>query len=551
MAATASSSASTSKSDSIDISEAVNHFSQGKRHLLVQDYPSAVSSLQSATEIFAEKYGEMANECGDAYFQYGKALLELARMETGVLGNALDGVPEDSEDSEESNSNKDQVESPNNLSVDEQEKIAEEVDRALEETSRELDAKFAQWKSQEISKVSSDGSENTFTGKFTKLSVGKENTFSNDEKLNDSGTGFEKFKSEICEVTKISDSQNEPNSVKSNVKLDKIENDVSKCGNAELEKELCEDDDDDDEAEAEAEDKEEEEEDDEKEVTIDKSPENKKGDEENDGNEAENDEDKEEMKLKMADTYLKLGEIAIESGNYQAAEEDLTKCLKIRQNDLEPDDRLIAETHFQLGVAFSFNSEFDKGRSSYEEATKVIKQRISNLENKLKDITDQDQKETLQLEITDLKELIPEINSKVEDTEDMKRNAAKAREEAIKEAISQQKVMFGTEDASTSKDPFADSGFTSSSSLKNGPFIAASPTKPVSNIGHLVRKKRKTDDESSETGSPLKKVCSSTENIISSENNINGTATSYPNHKEEMSQFNTLGEVDTLFNGIH
>ena len=64
---------------------------QGKRHLLVRDVNSAVNSLQEACRLLAEQYGETADPCGEAYFFYGKALLELSRIETGVLGNALDG----------------------------------------------------------------------------------------------------------------------------------------------------------------------------------------------------------------------------------------------------------------------------------------------------------------------------------------------------------------------------------------------------------------------------------------------------------------------------
>ena len=67
----------------------------GKRHLLVQDISSAVTSLGEACELLAEEFGDKAPECAEAYFYYGKALLEMFRLEAGVLGN-IDGEGEDS-----------------------------------------------------------------------------------------------------------------------------------------------------------------------------------------------------------------------------------------------------------------------------------------------------------------------------------------------------------------------------------------------------------------------------------------------------------------------
>merc|ERR1711953_1301012 len=72
----------------------------GKRHLLVQDISSAVTSLGEACELLAEEFGDKAPECAEAYFYYGKALLEMFRLEAGVLGN-IDGEDEDSEEKSE------------------------------------------------------------------------------------------------------------------------------------------------------------------------------------------------------------------------------------------------------------------------------------------------------------------------------------------------------------------------------------------------------------------------------------------------------------------
>merc|ERR1712096_83671 len=107
--------------------DGVDHLLEGKRHLLVQDFPSASDSLARACKYLADKHGETANECADAYFHYGKTLLELGRMETGVLGNALQGVPDCDDESYEN------IEAAEKMNEDEKEDVGVKVMEALEE----------------------------------------------------------------------------------------------------------------------------------------------------------------------------------------------------------------------------------------------------------------------------------------------------------------------------------------------------------------------------------------------------------------------------------
>ncbi|XP_077498853.1 protein HGV2-like isoform X4 [Amblyomma americanum] len=106
---------------------------QGKRHLLVQDYPSAVASLQEACQLLGTLYGETAKECGEAYLCYGRALLELARQETGVLGNALESEEEQDDDEDDDDAEGGEEKSPDG------EGDAAEADAASTEEDAEED----------------------------------------------------------------------------------------------------------------------------------------------------------------------------------------------------------------------------------------------------------------------------------------------------------------------------------------------------------------------------------------------------------------------------
>jgi len=102
----------------------------------VHAIPDAVSNCSKACEIMVKHKGEMATECAEAYFYYGKALLELSRVESGVLGNALDGVDMEMKTTDVKDT---LVEDTEAMTTDEKSEIEEKVADALEENFEKHD----------------------------------------------------------------------------------------------------------------------------------------------------------------------------------------------------------------------------------------------------------------------------------------------------------------------------------------------------------------------------------------------------------------------------
>ncbi|XP_051929402.1 nuclear autoantigenic sperm protein isoform X2 [Hippocampus zosterae] len=151
-----SSSAPATDGCSVDVmEEAKKLIGTGNRHLVMGDVVAAVGVFQDACGMLAAKYGDTADECGEAFFLCGKSLLELARMENTVLGNALEGVPEESEDEQPSNSN---IESANNLDDEEDDDSDdddddEEVDKNGDKEEDEVGNLQLAWEMLEVAKV--------------------------------------------------------------------------------------------------------------------------------------------------------------------------------------------------------------------------------------------------------------------------------------------------------------------------------------------------------------------------------------------------------------
>lgn len=375
--------------------EAFTHLAQGKRHLLVKDYDEAVTSFTTACELLSQLYGELANECGEAYFNYGIALLELARTESGVLG--IEGEGEESPESEEE----------------------EEEDADKKECTAESEP-------------------------------------NNVENGRDSGNESheKKMKSSAEAESTIADSTNSTkgSEVENNKPGDDSE-DEGDISNLRLAWEMFE---------------------------LAKAIFKRQAE----GNK--------QMNLKLAEVHLKLGEVGLESETYTQAIEDIKTCLDIQTQNLDEHDRCIAETHYQLGMAYSLVNDFDEAVVQLNLAHQILEKRVEYLQGRGKQgFSNVEQNENpfykIEDEIAEINALLPDVREKINDMKDFKKETKKALMaglDANKEAKASSESRQGTSAGSFGAFPVSSQ--------------PESDVKPASDISHLVRKKRKLDPDSSE-----------------------------------------------------
>jgi len=125
---------SPSKESGSEESRAALLLDNGRESLLLKEIPRAVCELSEASEILSKKFGDKADECAETLLCYGKALLELSKIESTVISNALEGVDMDGEDK-----GSDQVEDPEKLSDKEKAEVKDQVSEAMEENFDKID----------------------------------------------------------------------------------------------------------------------------------------------------------------------------------------------------------------------------------------------------------------------------------------------------------------------------------------------------------------------------------------------------------------------------
>ncbi|XP_074453870.1 nuclear autoantigenic sperm protein isoform X2 [Larus michahellis] len=181
-----------------------------------------------------------------------------------------------------------------------------------------------------------------------------------------------------------------------------------------------------------------------------------------------------EAQLHAAQAHLKLGEVSIESENYTQAIEEFQACLALQQKYLEAHDRLLAESHYQLALAYHYNSQFDEAVLQFGKSVEVIDKRMAMLTERIKKAesgSPEDEKE-----IEELKGLLPEIKEKIEDSKESQKSARVA-ELALKA------TLVGTTSGFAQSE---DSGSVSTIPVRKA---ADGASQCVTDISHLVRKK--------------------------------------------------------------
>ncbi|CAL8097213.1 unnamed protein product [Calicophoron daubneyi] len=399
---------------------------KGRRSLICGEIAQAVESFQKACEMISAEYGDLDDRLGDPNLLYGTALLELARMESTVIGNALEGVPEEESATE---SEDEMVEEGPEMTAEEKEDLSNKVLDAMCEQAED-----------EVPGIVDKSDEKTETDNGTKES--KTDEQSHAEMCDDA-------KPSDGEVPVVSESgegvDSGANIVETKEEKDDEEADeVDEEGDQKKEAEQGEEDKDDTEKE-----------DDQDEITnlqlawevieVAKKIFSRKTDDEN--------------RLKVAECLEKLAEISREKEDYTQALADLTECLSIRSSILSDDNREIAETHFQLGTTHAVAGDLEQASCSFMHAIECLKRHAENLKKKIPTKDDGSEEKD---EINALRSSLKEVESLITDVE--KRRAE------VEEDRTAVQVKVGES-----------SGVPQKSDISE---------KPAGDISHLIRKKR-------------------------------------------------------------
>lgn len=388
------------------LDEAKDLLAQGKRFMALEDYRSATDCLEMSCQLYDSFYGVAKRECADAYFEYGLALVALANLEAGTGTDKImkkAGINGDDDDDEAQNDDDEDEEEENDEEEEGEGEDGDDADEADENNEKEAEKQ--------------NGKDHTTTEKDEANGTSEKNQ--DVDMVNDS-------EPVTAQPSASTSTDNEPKpgtSLGNEAKDDEsVENEEATTIEIAWEV-LC------------------------LAKRLFMTDESLMG------------------RLKLAETLQKLGEISIEWENNDNAVSILQECLEIRQAILPPEDRLIALTYYHLGLAHSFKSEVQEANNNFSKAIEVIEKRIATLEKDLEKGKESQDTVAVSMyikEINELKELLPDMYMRLDDSKD---DGPKGPE-----VLKRTREEMQQEDEEAKK-------------------VCSDKSKPVDDISHLVKRK--------------------------------------------------------------
>jgi nuclear autoantigenic sperm protein len=348
-----------------DFEKAQKLFQQGKKNLFLNKYDESVNNFGDACKVYAAKFGEMDPKCAEVYFFYGRSLLELARVENTVLGNALSGVPEETEPVNDS-----RYGNPDDVAAEEKSEISDKVIDALCSTEEQATATTAATTTEVVAEVATEAA----AAAAAPVVAATESTATEAAAATVEGAAEEEEEEE-------GDDEEVEGEETAEAKEEEADDDI---GNLQSSWEMFE---------------------------LAKLIYSKNFEE-----------DALFKSKRVAECLLKLGEISIEQEIYDQAVTDITESIRVQEEVAagERDERMLAESYYQLGMARQFNNQFVEANDAYQRSINIVQLKIEKLRGRLLGVTaegaDADLERTaINDEIAELEALLPEMTSKLEE----------------------------------------------------------------------------------------------------------------------------------------
>ncbi|KAI9145554.1 hypothetical protein BKA69DRAFT_1048338, partial [Paraphysoderma sedebokerense] len=120
-----------------------------------------------------------------------------------------------------------------------------------------------------------------------------------------------------------------------------------------------------------------------------------------------------ELKKKLAEVYMTLGDVNLESESFDASVDDYESALKLKQSWLQEDDRQLAECYYKLGLAYEYSDKsLEKAVEHMELAKKTLSVKKTKLEARIAEQKESSDPEDIK-ELSEVNELFPDLNLKV------------------------------------------------------------------------------------------------------------------------------------------